>query len=112
MELTNDQWNRISEYIPDPPKNPLGGRPRHDNKSVMEGILWVLRSGARWKDLPPGFPSYQTCHRRFQQWQKDKVIENILSKLTEQLQKIGKIDISECFIDGTFSSAKKGATCR
>ncbi|MGE5444032.1 MAG: transposase, partial [Ignavibacteriales bacterium] len=43
------------------------GRPWRDNREVLNGILWILRSGARWKDLPERFPPYQTCHRRFQQ---------------------------------------------
>jgi transposase len=69
----------------------------------------VLRSGARWKDLPERFPSYQTCHRRFQQWQADGTFERIVFTLGEELRAKGRLDLGEAAIDGSFSSAKKGA---
>lgn len=67
-----------------------------------------MRTGAPWKDLPPRFPPYQTCHRRFQAWTKKRVIEKVLKALAEHLRDIGKIDLTETYIDGTFSGAKKG----
>jgi transposase len=69
----------------------------------------VLRSGARWKDLPDGYPSYQTCHRRFQEWQTRGTFERIAFTLGEELLARGRLDLRESAIDGTFSSAKKGA---
>jgi hypothetical protein len=75
---------------------------------VINGILWILRSGARWKDLPARFPPYQTCHRRFQQWVKDGSLRRVLEALAEDLRTRGDLDLSECFIDGTFIVAKKG----
>jgi transposase len=75
----------------------------------MNGVLWILRSGARWRDLPERFPPYQTCHRRFQEWVRDGRLKRILETLAEDLHSRGKLDISECFIDGTFIVAKKGA---
>src|SRR5690348_17392743 len=69
MRLTDGQWEALEPYIPDPPRRADGrGRPWRDKRAVLEGILWVLRSGARWKHLPKEYPPYQTCHRRFQQW--------------------------------------------
>jgi len=66
MELTNEQWNRIGPIITatSPVKDPRGRKER-DPRDVMNGILWILRTGAPWKDLPPRYPPYQTCHRRF-----------------------------------------------
>lgn len=111
MELTDQQWNRIRKYLPEVTPNPKGGRPRVPDRDVLEGILWVLRSGARWKDLPDQYPPYQTCHRRFQEWQKQGVFESILRGLGRSLLLKKEIDRRETFIDGSFSSAKKGHMC-
>ena len=76
---------------------------------MLNGILWVLRTGAPWHDLPDRYPPYQTCHRRFQQWQRDGTLTGLLHALAEDLRDRGKLDLSETFIDASFSSAKKGA---
>jgi transposase len=63
--LTDEQWAQIADLFPEPAPDPRGGRPRTDARRCLEGILWVLTTGARWKDLPSSFPSYVTCWRRF-----------------------------------------------
>ena len=110
MELTNEQWNRIEPLIQasTPPKDPRGRKPR-DPRDVLNGILWILRTGAPWQDLPPRYPPYQTCHRRFQQWVRHGVFRSIAHELAQDLFDRGGIDIREAFIDGTFVPAKKGA---
>ena len=110
MDLTNEQWERIAPLIP-PAKSRAGGkgRPPTPPREVLNGILWILRTGAPWKDLPGRYPPYQTCHRWFQQWRKDDVFERILTTLAEDLLERGGIDLQEAFIDGTFAPAKKGA---
>lgn len=108
-ELTDEQWAIIGPLIPEPPRREDGkGRPWRDTREVMNGVLWILRSGARWQDLPERFPPYQTCHRRFQQWSREGTLRNVLEALAEDLRERGEIDLSECFIDGTFIVAKKG----
>ena len=110
-ELTDEQWALIEPLLPELPKRDDGkGRPWRDNREIMNGSLWILRSGARWKDLPDKFPPYQTCHRRFQTWVKDGSLRKVLETLAQDLETRGEIDLSECFIDGTFVVAKKGAT--
>jgi len=74
-----------------------------------ERSLWVLRTGAPWHDLPSRYPPYQTCHRRFQHWQRSGLLTRLLQKLAEDLRDRGKLDLSESFIDASFSGAKKGA---
>jgi transposase len=109
-ELTDEQWALIGPLIPEPPRREDGrGRPWRETREVIKGVLWILRSGARWQDLPERFPPYQTCHRRFQQWSRDGTLRNVLEALAEDLRTRGEIDLSECFIDGTFIVAKKGA---
>jgi len=109
MDITNEQWNRIEPIIKasTPPKDPRGRRAR-DPRKVLNGILWILRTGAPWKDLPQRYPPYQTCHRRFQQWTRQGVFRRIIQELAEDLYERGKIDIREAFIDGSFAPAKKG----
>ena len=109
-ELNDIQYGLIEPLLPKPQKREDGkGRPRRDDRQVLNGILWILRSGARWQDLPPRFPPYQTCHRRFQEWVRSGVLRQILERLAEDLRERGKLDLSECFVDATFVSAKKGA---
>ena len=59
--LSELQWERIAPLLPRSRKNPRGGRPRANDRNVLEGILWMLRSGARWQDLPEHYPWPSTC---------------------------------------------------
>ena len=68
-----------------------------------------MRTGAHWSELPDRYPPYQTCHRQFQQWRQAGVMDRLLRALAEDLEKSGEIDLDECFVDGSFSAAKKGA---
>ena len=109
MDLTEEQWDFVAPLIPKPRRRPDGrGRPWRDPRDVLDGVLWVLRTGAPWKDLPPRYPPHQTCHRRFQQWCRDGTLEQVLHALARHLYQRGRIDITEAFIDGTFAGAKKG----
>jgi transposase len=109
MDLTDEQWEVLEPLIPDPPRREdRRGRPWRDPRDVLNGILWILRTGAPWKDLPERYPPYQTCHRRFQRWIEEGVLGGVLEALAEDLEKRGQIDLSECYIDGTFVVAKKG----
>ena len=111
MDLTDEQWSILRPLIPEPPRRPDGrGRPWRDCREVLNGILWILRIGARWHDMPERYPPYQTCHRRFQQWVRSGVFRQVLEALADDLHKRGGLDLSECHIDGTFVIAKKGAT--
>ncbi len=66
--LTDEQWKHISPFIPEPEYSPKVGRPPADDWKCFEGILWMLRSGARWRDLPDEFPSPSTCWRHMNEW--------------------------------------------
>lgn len=108
MDLTDTQWEYISTLIPDPPRRPDNrGRPWRPSREVLNGILWVLRTGAPWKDLPDRYPPYQTCHRRFQQWERSGVLERVLEALANDLDRRGGINLSECYIDGAFIVARE-----
>src|SRR5829696_2869161 len=108
MNLADEQWEVLEPLIPEPSRRADGrGRPWRDSREVLNGILWVLRTGAPWKDLPGRYPSYQTCHRRFQRWVNNGTLRRVLKALARDLQARGGLDLSETFIDGTFASAKK-----
>src|SRR3954471_11779390 len=107
-QLSDEQWSLICDLFPVPMQNPRGGRPRADVRACLEGILWVLRSGARWKDLPRSFPSYVTCWRRFSEWSLSGVWDQAWQRLISRLDERGLINWNEGFADGTFSAAKKG----
>src|SRR5579872_6618004 len=110
MDLTDEQWRVLSPLIPRPRMRDDGrGRPWKDSRAVLNGILWVLRTGAPWHDLPDRYPSYQTCHRRFQYWVRTGVLRRLIEKLARDLHDRGGVDLQECFVDGSFASAKKGA---
>ena len=110
MKLINKQWHRIEPIIEttSSEKDPRGLRKARDPRQVMNGILWILRTGAPWKDLHQRYPPYQTCHRKFQQWVRHDVFQLIAQELAQDLYERGGIDIREAFIEGTFVPAKEG----
>ena len=109
MDLTDAQWAQLEPFFRPKRRADGRGRPWRDARQVLNGVLWILRTGAAWSDLPDRYPPYQTCHRRFQQWQRNGQLVRVLRKLAEDLRDRGKMDLTEAFIDGSFSKAKKGA---
>jgi transposase len=110
-DLTDGQWEILDKLIPEPtPRSDGRGRPWKDRRAVLNGILWVLRTGAPWADVPERYPSYQTCHRRFQQWVRSGVMKGVLEALALDLKIRGNLDVKEAFIDGSFAPAKKAVS--
>jgi transposase len=110
MDLTDEQWKVVKGVLEDEKVRADGrGRPWADQRTVLNGVLWLLRSGARWEDLPERYGSPKTVHRRFQQWARQGVIERLLKALAEDLHERGRLDLKESFMDAMFVSAKKGA---
>jgi len=109
-ELTDEQWALVEPVLR--PRRPEDnrGRPWHDTRAVLNGVLWILGSGAQWSELPGKYPPYQTCHRRFQSWIREGKLVELLRLLARQLHERGKLHLDEAFVDATFASAKKGAS--
>ena len=105
-ELDDQDWELI---VPLLPQHKSRGRPRADDRRTLNGILWMLRSGARWKDLPPKYGSRSTCHRRLKEWQDQGVWERVRLKFLSTLDTQGRLDWSQAFLDGSFVPGKKGA---
>jgi len=110
MQLTDEHWVLLAPLLTPPEKLTKRGRPRRDDRPLVEGILWVLRTGVQWDKLPRGeYPPKSTCFARFQEWNDRNVLPAVLGRLYELLEDRGLLDLREAFIDGTFSAAKKGA---
>jgi transposase len=94
MELTDAQWELLKSIVE--PKTPAKrrGRPWKETRAVLEGVLWILRTGAQWAELPAKFPPYQTCHRRFQAWVRAGVLVQLLRLLAEDLLARGQLDLA------------------
>ncbi len=109
MDLTDEQWRIVEAILPEDPVRDDGrGRPWSDRRKVLNGVLWILRTGAPWQDLPPRYGPYQTVHRRVQNWVRSGALERVLLALAQHLKDAGGLDLKECFVDGTFVPAKKG----
>lgn len=108
-DLTEAMWRKIEPLLPTVKPSRRGGRPRVENRRVLEGILWILRTGAPWHALPEEYPSPATCWRRLKEWSDDGTWLRIWRTFLGELDQKGVLDWSECFMDATFMPAKKGA---
>ncbi len=78
-ELTDFEWSIIQPLLPNKPR----GMPRVDDRCVLNGIFWVLRTGAPWRDLPERYGPYTTCYNRFNRWRKAGHWDRLMDAITE-----------------------------
>ncbi len=116
-ELTDDQWAALAPHLP--PQRASTGRPAKDHRTVVEAVLWRLRTGAPWRDLPERYGPWQSVYTRFRRWQRAGVWERALAALQAAADGGGKLDWSLHFLDGTTirahphaAGAKKGAATK
>jgi transposase len=107
-ELTDEQWEKIAPLLPAPHAAPWGGPNPLSHRPCFEGMLWIVRTGARWKDLPTHYPSPSTCWRRLRAWAAHDVWRKVWRAFLGQLDAQGQLDWSDAFADGRFAPAKKG----
>jgi transposase len=108
--LSQEQWKILEPLFPEPKRRKDGrGRPWAVNRECVEGILWVLRTGARWRDMPEPFPDGSTCWRRLRSWEEQDVWQKAWRKLLSMLDQRRLLDWEEAFLDATFVTAKTGA---
>ena len=108
-QLTDDQWFLISDLFDWQPPTRAGGRPPIPPRAVLEALLWMLRNGGPWDNLPEDFPSESTCRRRLKEWTKLGILCEVWSRLVDLSDELGWIDWDQLLADGTFCRAKKGA---
>lgn len=104
--LTDDEWELIAEVFPEPAAT---GRPRRDARMVLDGVLWVLRTGSPWRDLPEEFGAWKTAWRMFDTWNADGTLAKILHRLQAAFVAAGAIDDRLWCIDGTTVRAARCA---
>ena len=106
-ELTDEQFAKLAPLLP--PQKPRTGRPNNDHRTVLEGICWVLRTGAPWRDLPARFGSPGTVSSRFYRWRQDGTWDRILAALQQQADAAGRLDWTLHYVDSTTVRAHQHA---
>jgi transposase len=112
--LPDELWARIEVLIPPAKEYPRGGRPRVDDRAALTGILFVLKTGIQWEELPKemGCGSGMTCWRRLRDWQADGVWTALHEVLLDELGRKGAIDWERVSVDSASVRAKGGAKGR
>lgn len=80
-ELTDAQWEQVRPFLP--PQRPTTGRPRHDHRTILSGILWVLRTRSFWRDLLLEFGKWETAYKRYRLWQANGLWQHLLTILAD-----------------------------
>ena len=106
-ELTDEQWRRLAPLLP--PERPKRGRPNHDHRRVVNGLLWRLATGAPWRDVPPEYGPWRTVYSRFRRWQRAGVFDGVLAALQRAGDAAGQLDWSLHFVDASVVRAHQHA---
>ena len=101
-ELTDAEWERLQPYFSERQRGDKG-RPRREPREILNGIFWIARSGAPWRDLPERYGPWQTVYKRFREWSKSGLIEKIFHELGEDA------DLQDISIDSTYIKAHKAS---
>ncbi|ABO88629.1 probable transposase [Aeromonas salmonicida subsp. salmonicida A449] len=105
-QLTDAQWGLIEPLFP---YHRISGRPTREPRQVLDGILWILHTGAPWRDLPERFGLWSSVYNTFRRWQSTGHIDAILEALQLHLNEAGLIDFDLWCIDGSNVRASKDA---
>src|SRR6266567_2633080 len=97
-ELSEAQWARLQPLLP--PQKPKVGKPAHDHRRIINGLLWKLRTGAPWRDLPERYQPWKTCYDRLVRWRRDGTWDRLLAQAQTKSDAVGEIEW-EVSIDST-----------
>ena len=106
-DLTDDQWRRLSPLLP--AQKPRTGRPGRDHRTVINGILWILHTGAPWRDLPKRFGPWVTVASRFYRWRKQGLWDRLLAEAQREADAIGQVEWEAHYVNGTSVRAHQHA---
>lgn len=101
-EVTDEEWGRLAGYF-EPARGKKMGRPRNDDRQMLNGILWIARSGASWRDLPERYGAWSSVYRRFKEWQESGLFHRILVELAEDA------DLQDMSLDSTYIKAHQAS---
>lgn len=104
--LTDRQWDRVRDLFERPQRR--GGRWR-DHREMLDAVLWVMKTGAQWRDLPGRFGPWQTAYSRFSRWRADGTFDRAVARLQRDLDRNGLIDWSAFCVDTTHVRASRAA---
>lgn len=104
-ELTDNGWDRIADLLP---RRHRGGK-WADHRTVLNGIFWVLNSGAHWRDMPDRYGKWQTIYGRCRRWVREGLFDRILARLHVSLDEYGRIDWNVFDVDGSSIRAHRVA---
>jgi len=109
--ITEELWDEVEPLLPKHPPDPRGGAPRKPDRSCLEGILYVLKTGCQWAMLPKSdrWPSGVTCWRRLEEWTRAGIWPQLHRALLNRLGKAGAVDPDTVVVDSASVRAKKGA---
>ena len=105
-ELTDEQYEMIGDLLP---ANGKRGGQWNDHRTTLNGIFWILHTGAQWREMPERYGRWKSVYDRFNRWRKDGTIDKILQRLQVRLDKDGRIDWDLWCIDGTNVRASRSA---
>jgi transposase len=106
-DLTDKQWERLQPLLP--PQKPRTGCPNKDHRTIINGILWIDRTGAPWRDLPERYGPWQTVATRFYRWSEAGIWDTIFAALQEEGDREGKLDWNAQYGDATVVRAHQHA---
>jgi transposase len=106
-ELTDKQWGLLAPYMPKP--SAKGGRPWNDHRRTINGILWKVKTGAPWRDIPERYGAWQSIYDRYSYWRKTGFWNVLMRTLQGELCKRGMLDIEKFNIDATSVRASRSA---
>ena len=107
VEITDEHWRRLEPLLPPPRRG--RGRPRADDRKTLNGILYVLRTGCRWGDVPRKYGSPTTCWRRLRAWEENGISERIWRLLLARLDEQGKLQWARAFLMAASCRPKRGS---
>jgi transposase len=110
-DLTDAQWARLQPLLPPQRrgKGTTGGRPSHEHRPIINGILWILRTGAPWEDLPTRYGTRSTVSSRYYRWRKDGIWDRIYDDVKAQADAAGELDWEIHHVDATVVRAHQHA---